>query len=212
VVVIGAFSLLVGTFGTTYVGYRAVFSVRSGRPPECGVLVYAAGASGNAGPLERIIIGRGGNAGFVTGLALDSHGELLVSALTSTNAILVYASPDRHPTIVRTITGPAALKPEGLWINPFGELYVDNISSPNPGASYVAALPASAGGQPTPDREISVVSQKSLGEAIVTGAGILFVPDSLANAVYEVYAAKGGQQTPIFTLSTSSPSDVKLGK
>jgi hypothetical protein len=211
---IAATCLLVGPFGDLYVGYSADFTVRSGRPPESGVLIYAAGASGESRPLQRIIVGRGGAQGTVSGLVLDSRKELIVAVfgILPTNAVYAYSSPTKRPKRIRTLTGPAAMWPVGLALDSSEELYIDNLDPQNVSHSFIAALPVTASGSPQPDRQITIAGAKSLGFGITTSAGILFAPDSVGNAVYEAYATRNGQQSPISTLPFTSPTDVKLGQ
>jgi hypothetical protein len=151
-------------------------------------------------------------AGYTAGLAVDAPGELLASSnaviFTSQDAVYAYASPTTGPRRIRTLTGSGISNPQGLAVDALNELYVENSGGTS---SFVAAYPATANGNPRPDREITIVGQRSFGTGIATSAGVMFVPDPAANAVYELSATAGGNQTPISTLSVPSPEDAKLG-
>jgi hypothetical protein len=56
-----------------------------------------------------------------------------------------------------------------------------------------------------------VSGARSFGTGIAVADDHLFVPDNVANAVYEVLATRREPQRPIWTLAVPSPEDVKIG-
>ena len=186
-------------------------------------LVYSRVASGNANPLQRVIVSESGCIQcalplyrYYIALALDKQEELVASshapsASSGCNGVCIYASPATASHLVSTLSGPhITTNPSALAVDTSNELYVGNDPS---GSSqpFVSAFHRRTNGNWSFDRETAVVGMKSIGNGIATAAGRLFVPDPLANVVYEVYSTRAGQQNPISRLSVVSPEDVQLG-
>jgi|GEM_PF-6938481 len=214
-------AVAVDQFGHLYL----TIGVRYCRPASAGcpigfakaVYVYAANATGNAIPLRHYLIdGCPTDIGcfIVTshdqgGLVLDKAGELLVASVERLPVIYAFSSPETRAINVRSLTGSGVVNPGGLAVDALDELYVDN--NPSGSAPFIAAYPATASGRLTPGREIFVRGAKSFGSGMATSASLMFIPDPLANVVYEVNPAKSGLQSPIATLSVKAPTDVKIG-
>jgi hypothetical protein len=111
------------------------------------------------------------------------------------------------------LTGSGIVFASGLALDSSDEMYVDNpTDSPyNLASSFIAAYPASASGSPPPDREITVQGAQFGFGIAVSPLNLLYVPDPVNNAVYELHSQRNGLQKPISVLSVSSPYDVKLG-
>jgi hypothetical protein len=204
-------ALAVDAHGYLYVGYNWVVQSEH---CHCAlyfsvVWIFAPGATGNATPIQTIWIDQGSVITSVGGLALHNR-DLLVSTNGSANAVCTYRTPVTNPTLVRTLTGPGIVDPYGLAID-HGEVYVANNYG-TPGPWFVAAYPVDASGSQYPDREIEVSGEKNIGIGIAVKANRLFVPDYIANGVYEVDATKGGAQQPLATLKVPTAIDVKLGQ
>jgi hypothetical protein len=208
-------SLQVDAKGFLYVGYLAIFTTpHHGSIYDWGVLVYAPGAGGNVAPVQQILIGYRNSPGHVFGLALDAQGNLLASSVAANggvDAVWTYGSPTTNPRLLRTLGGSGVSLPFGLAIDASDELFVVNGTPGSAGPGFIAAFPATATGNPSPDRQITIAGARTIGYGMTTASGVLFATDPAAGAVYEVDATTGGLQTPIATLSVSSPSDVKLG-
>ena len=177
-------------------------------------LIYAPNASGS--PVPRVVVPpnscspcSGVFFNDVGGLALDSHGDLIIASVI-THKIYTIASPLTAPAFaqpIRTISGSGVESPAGLAVDSSGVLYVDN--PPNGLNNFIAAFPVTANGPVAPTRVISVAGALSFGYGIAVGGGHLYIPDVSGNSVDEVSSLIGGTQTPL-KLSVSSPGDVKL--
>jgi hypothetical protein len=206
----GISSLFVDGQGYLYSGIGVRF-VRYGGSWQ--VNVYSPGSSGETPPVQTIDSGSCNTKGCqytLTGLAVDAHDNLHVSNNGSPESVLSFASPTTNPTQIADLTGSGIVNPSGLAVDSSNEMYVDN---PNGTNSFISAYRAKANGNPPPDREISVTGEQTFGSGIATAAGLLLIPDPMANVVYAVRARKNGPQRPIWALalpSGFSPEDVKL--
>lgn len=229
----GPTALLVDPLGYLYVALNDSSSTVSkfGRIVRISwiVQIYAPGASGDAQPISSIDVGSCQHGriyacfGSVDGLALDSEGDLLASGfgvewigkkiITRTSAVYAYASPVSNPTLVRTLTGSGVVLASGLATDPSAEMYVDNPTTGDwySGPSFVAAYPETANGNPSPDREISVAGAQFGSGIAVSPRNLLYVPDPVNNAVYELHSDRNGTQVPISVLPFASPVAVALG-
>ena len=151
-----------------------------------------------------------GDCQQLDGLVEDGQQELHVSSTgLAVNSVLSFASPITNPTLIADLTGTGIRSPSGLAVGASDELYVDNANLGS--GSFVAVYPATANGDAHPRREITVSGSQSFGTGIAVADNHLLVPDNIANAVYEALATRGGAQRPIWTLSATSPEDVKIG-
>ncbi len=214
---LGISSLFVDREGHVYVGISV--TVLGAVGGGWAVNVYSPGAgvgSGCVEPARTFDSGFSQNLGGVytlAGLTTDAQGNLHASNNSyDSKTVLSFASPITDPKQIAALTGSGIVSPSGLAVDASDELYVDNAGQGM--SSFVAAYPATANGNPKPDRKISVSGAQSFGNGIAVAAGRLIIPDNIANAVYEVRTTRRGTQTPIWTLALSpgfSPQDVKLG-
>ncbi|MFY9664970.1 MAG: hypothetical protein WAL67_06225 [Candidatus Cybelea sp.] len=156
------------------------------------VAVYAPGAQGNAGTLQRIALPDG--HADINGVAVDSSGNLYVS---DTNEISEFTTPVTNPTLKRAIVGTGQQNtPTGMDINNMtGTLYVANAGDNN-----IIEYTRSANGKSHPHRTISSSNPALKGPVGVALAGSVLYSTSGSNAngpasVF-VFDASKGQQTP----------------
>jgi len=116
------------------------------------VTVYAAGASGNATPLQTI---EGSNTGMTGGAvfaAVDSSGRIYVAS-THANAVTVYAAgATGNVPPIATIAGSATTlsTPTGIAVDAAGNIYVDND-----GTNSITVFAPGANGNVPPARTIA---------------------------------------------------------
>ncbi|HEY6159083.1 MAG TPA: hypothetical protein VIV88_16670 [Gemmatimonadales bacterium] len=163
-----------------------------------GVVVYAAGASGDVSPI-RTITGNKTALSNAAGIARDGAGTLYVTNAPldprSGGSITVYApsaSGDAGPT--RTIAGDSTGldHPGGIALDTAGNVYVSNTYT-------VTVYAAGASGNVTPTRTIQ--SSWEVGGVALDPAGNLYVS---SRSGITVYAAAGGNATPIRTIAGSN--------
>jgi hypothetical protein len=178
------------------------------------VMVYAAGASGNATPV-RTVIGSGSSFLTVSEMAVDSAGLLYV--LTNRPAPMVAvlsATANGAATPVRMITGAATQlggNPLGIAVDISGTIYVSNTGAL--GTASVLAFPSTANGNVAPAR---VISGSNTGfhalYGIATDAtGNVYVLDTLEvpavsanSSIYEFPPAANGNVAPSRTIAGSN--------
>jgi hypothetical protein len=148
------------------------------------VLVYAAGASGNATPVRTVV---GSSSSFETfaQMTVDSSGQLYVLATQPAKMVAVMSSTaNGAATPVRMITGSATQisgSSFGIAVDPSGTIYVSNTGAV--GTASVLAFTSTANGNVTPVRVISDTN---------TGFGALYGMDTDASG-------------NVYVLSTSLP-------
>ena len=93
---------------------------------------------------------------------------------TTTSAVYAYASPVNNSTLLRTLTGSGIVFASALAVDSSDEVYVDNPTTAPlyTGPSFISAYPATAKGNPPPDREIGVKGAQF-------GTGIAVSPHNL---------------------------------
>jgi DNA-binding beta-propeller fold protein YncE len=127
------------------------------------VAVYAPGAKGNAGTLQRIALPDGHPD--VNGVAVDDAGNLYVS---DTNEISEFTTPVTNPTLARAIVGTGQQNaPTGLAVSSkSGELYAANAGDNN-----ILGYSSTANGKSRPNRTISSSNPQLKGPLGVALAG-----------------------------------------
>lgn len=230
---LGVGALLVDSLGYLYVAYGYDYKTyhKYGNITifEWDAQIYAPGASGNAMPVSDFEIGNclsrfdeycAGSA--FSGLALDANGDLRSSywndmkchSCSPVRAIEDEKDPTSSPQYLGGLKGSGIAFPNGLAVDTNDELYVDNPSNTdlNSGKPFIAAYPAAATGYRSPDRVLKVKGAQSFGAGIaVSSTGLLYIPDTTANAVYVVRSSGNGLHRPLATLSAPKPTDAKLG-
>src|SRR5437660_738946 len=163
-----------------------------------GVVVYAAGASGDVTPI-RTIAGANTVLSNATGIARDAAGNLYVTnpPLTppSGGSVTVYApGAVGNAAPIRTIAGEGTGldHPVGVALDTAGNVYVSNTYT-------VTVYAPGASGNVAPIRTIESSSQ--VGGIALDTPGNLYVA---SRDVITVYATANGNATPIRTISGSN--------
>ncbi len=163
-----------------------------------GVVVYAAGASGDVAPI-RTIAGANTVLSNATGIARDAAGNLYVTnpPLTppSGGSVTVYApGAVGNAAPIRTIAGEGTGldHPVGVALDTAGNVYVSNTYT-------VTVYAPGASGNVAPIRTIESSSQ--VGGIALDTPGNLYVA---SRDVIRVYATANGNATPIRTISGSN--------
>src|SRR5439155_234425 len=163
-----------------------------------GVVVYAAGASGDVAPI-RTIAGANTVLSNATGIARDAAGNLYVTnpPLTppSGGSVTVYApGAVGNAAPIRTIAGEGTGldHPVGIALDAASNVYVSNTYT-------VTVYAPGASGNVAPIRTVESSSQ--VGGIALDTAGNLYVA---GGDVITVYATANGNATPIRTISGSN--------
>ncbi|HVH32358.1 MAG TPA: NHL repeat-containing protein [bacterium] len=187
--------------GRLYVA-NSNFSGQGCTPAACGsVTVYAAGAHGNAAPVDTIV---GTNTGLdgPVGIVLFS-GQLYVANNVS-NAITVYASTatgNATPTATLAGSNTGLAGPQGIAFDAAGRLYVTNASS-----NSVTVYAAGATGNASP---VATITGSNTGLSGPLGialdaAGRVYVANESVNSVTVYAAGATGNASPVATIAGSS--------
>jgi len=161
------------------------------------ILVFAAGASGNATPMATIA---GGNTGldFPYGVAHDGAGNIYAtnsgSSGVGSSSITVYAAGangDAAPIATIRGSNTGLNFPLGIALDGAGDIYVANF-----GASNILIFAAGASGNVTPIATIAVASPCTTYGVALDGAGNLYVTNFGCNNVL-IFAAGSGNATLI---------------
>jgi len=178
-------------------------SLYVGSNGAAGILVYAAGASGNATPTATIA---GGNTGLTGtfGIALDGAGNIYVANAGVPYSITVYAAgASGNATPTATIAGgnTGLNFPFGIALDGAGNIYVTNQVS-----NSITVYAAGASGNATPTATIAGgnTGLNSPAGIALDGAGNIYVTNVSLISPYSitVYAAgASGNATPTATIA-----------
>jgi sugar lactone lactonase YvrE len=170
-----------------------------------GILVYAAGASGNATPMTRIFSFENGPYS-PTDIALDGAGNMYI-ADPGDRSIKVFTAGASGAAIPKAVIAGSntGLLPWGIALDAAGNIYVANIGSdPNTGltGNKITVFAAGASGNATPTATIAG-GNTGLDEPVgiaVDGAGNIYVANQRGGIT--VYAAgASGDVTPMPTIT-----------
>jgi sugar lactone lactonase YvrE len=174
------------------------------------VTVYAAGATGNASPIQKLKIYA------PTGIAVDASGKMyvtnfLVTSTATPAAVSVYAAgATGNDPPLRTITGSKTgmFNPNGIALDPInGDIYVANLNPSNVAPSVLIYAPDANGNVPP----IGTITGAKTGLQFPGGlaldsSGNIYVPNgggtSNSLGTVTVYAAGSvGNVAPIQTIT-----------
>jgi sugar lactone lactonase YvrE len=191
------------TATVTVTGGVAGKSLYVGSNGTVSILVYAAGASGNASPTATIA---GGNTGLTGtfGIALDGAGNIYVANAGIPQSITVYAAgASGNATPTATIAGgnTGLNFPFGIALDGAGNIYVTNQ-----GSNSITVYAAGASGNATPTATIAGgnTGLNSPAGIALDGAGNIYVTNVSLISPYSitVYAAgASGNATPTATIA-----------
>jgi serine/threonine protein kinase, bacterial len=171
------------------------------------VTVYAAGAEGNAKPIQ-VIAGSNTGLDVPDGVAVDGSANVYVS--NRGNSVTVYAAGSTgNVTPAQTISGSATGldRPFGIALDPVnGDIYVANSGGGPSGNGSLTIYASNATGDAAPIGTISG-SATGLSEPaglVLDANGNIYVPN-YGNASITVYAAGStGNAAPMQTISGSN--------
>jgi hypothetical protein len=118
------------------------------------VTVYAAGASGNAAPVAKVV-GPNTRIMDVRGIAVDASREIYLISDVSQEVLVFAANANGDAAPIRTIAGPSTgiCMPKGIVVDAAGKVYVSNFCGSVGGKILV--FPAGANGDASPVAEIA---------------------------------------------------------
>jgi hypothetical protein len=114
--------------------------------------------------------------------------------------VLVYGTPVKSPTIIRTITASPALEASSVAVDSTGETYV--LNTPGFERSEVLSYPPSADGNATPDRTLSSPKGVHWNGNIAVDDKFLYVGGKQQVLVYDKRSA--GSDRPFAILDVPS--------
>jgi 6-phosphogluconolactonase (cycloisomerase 2 family) len=189
--------------GKVYVSNAGTGSI----PPS--ITIYAAGANGNATPIDTI-------TGTYTGLngpwalALDAAGNIYVANDFNSTVTVYAAGANGNAAPIATISGPytGLNGPEGVALDAAGNIYVSNDNAPYPVS--ITTYAAGANGNVAPSATIIGGNTGLSGPSYVAldSAGKIYVGDSDKILVFA--AGASGNVAPTATI-TGSLGSVRLG-
>jgi hypothetical protein len=177
------------------------------------ILIFAAGASGNATPTATIA---GGNTGldFPYGVAHDGAGNIYAtnsgsSGLGSSSITVYAAGANGDAAPIATIRGSntGLNYPLGIALDGAGNIYVANF-----GASNILIFAAGASGNATPTAAIPIAGGNTAVGIAVDGAGNIYVTNFGGNSITVYAAGASGNATQIVGNNTglSDPYGIAL--
>jgi hypothetical protein len=135
------------------------------------IAVYAAGANGNAAPIQHIS-GTNTRLELVSGIALDSADDIYVANYASPNVAVFAAGATGNVEPIRMIFGTRTKldEPDDIAVDAGGNVYVSNFL-PDKMSSYITVYGAGANGNVKPSQRISG-GPTHLGQEDATGIAV----------------------------------------
>ncbi len=210
--------LTVDGSGNIYLANTAGVYRRSSVTARPTVTVYAAGANGNARPIQTIT---GSNTGLVVpiGIAVDADNNIYVSNVpildpyipSPIDAVIVYAAgANGNATPIQRISGSntGLNDPQGVALDGSKNIYVSNTyAASNDFAGSITVYAAGANGNVAPIRTIvgeRTKLREPLDIALDTSGNMYVVNNGRNGAFITVYAAgANGNVKPIQTIKGS---------